>query len=51
MSDAAPKLMTADEFLVWCLDREDGRWELIGGVPVRMMTGATQRHDRIVVNH
>ncbi|MGF1463955.1 MAG: Uma2 family endonuclease [Maricaulaceae bacterium] len=48
---AAPKLMTADEFLVWCLDQDD-KWELVGGVPVRpsAMTGATQRHDQIVVN-
>lgn len=41
--------MTADEFLVWCLDQE-GRWELIGGEPVQMMTGATQVHDRVVAN-
>ncbi|MGF1463956.1 MAG: Uma2 family endonuclease [Maricaulaceae bacterium] len=61
---AAPKLMTADEFLVWCLT-QDGRWELVGGVPVRtdlavdfaatgepieLMTGATRRHDKVVVN-
>lgn len=49
MSAAAPKLMTADEFLVWCLDQE-GRWELVSGVPVLVMMGATQGHDQIVVN-
>lgn len=46
---AAPKLMTADEFLVWCLDQE-GRWELVGGVPLLMMSGTTQRHDVVTVN-
>lgn len=46
---AATKLMTADEFLVWCLDQE-GRWELVSGVPVRTMTGATHEHDELVVN-
>jgi Uma2 family endonuclease len=47
--NAALKLMTPDDFLVWCLDQED-RWELVHGVPIRMMTGATRRHDRVVVN-
>jgi Uma2 family endonuclease len=46
---AAPKLMTADEFLIWCLDQE-GRWELVSGVPIRTMTGATNEHDDVVVN-
>ena len=47
--NAALRHMTADEFLVWCLDQPD-RWELVHGVPIRMMTGATQRHDMVVVN-
>lgn len=46
---AARKLMTGDEFLEWCLDQE-GRWELVDGFPIQMMTGATQRHDMITVN-
>ncbi|MBW3616504.1 MAG: Uma2 family endonuclease [Proteobacteria bacterium] len=46
---AAPKLMTAEEFLVWCLDQE-GRWELVGGVPTLMMTGARRRHDLVTTN-
>ena len=46
---AAPKLMTADEFLVWCLDQE-GRWELVGGVPIQMMAGARRRHDQVTTN-
>jgi Uma2 family endonuclease len=64
MADPAQKLMTVEEFLIWCLDQED-RWELVDGVPVRldeehtetvdgvvikMMTGASTLHDRIVVN-
>lgn len=64
MADAAQKLMTVEEFFVWCEDQE-GRWELDDGVPVRldeehaetidgvaikMMTGANTMHDRVVVN-
>jgi len=41
--------MTADEFLEWCLHQE-GKWELVDGEPVLMMAGATDRHDRVVVN-
>ncbi len=46
---AALKHMTPDDFLVWCQDQPD-RWELVHGVPIRMVTGATQRHDAVVVN-
>lgn len=46
---AVLKRMTADEFLVWCLDQE-GKWELVNGEPVLMMAGATQAHDQVVVN-
>lgn len=46
---AVERLMTADEFLVWCLDQE-GKWELVDGEPLLMMAGATDRHDRVVVN-
>jgi len=35
MSDAATKLMTVDEFLVWA-DGRDGKWELHDGEPVAM---------------
>jgi len=49
MAGAAPRLMEPDEFLVWCLDK-DGRYELVEGVPVEMMAGASEIHDRIVVN-
>lgn len=47
--NAALKHMTPDDFLVWCLDQED-RWELVNGIPIRMMTGATHAHDDVVVN-
>lgn len=47
--NAALKLMTPDDFLDWCQYQED-RWELVNGMPIRMMTGTTQRHDEVVVN-
>ena len=46
---AALRLMTADEFLTWCLDQE-GKWELVDGVPIQMMAGASNFHDVVVVN-
>jgi Uma2 family endonuclease len=49
MAESARNLMTADEFLLWCLDQE-ARYELVDGVPIEMMTGASRRHDRIVIN-
>ncbi len=56
MSDAVPRLMDADEFLVWCLDQED-TWELVDGVPTlkfdngpKMMAGGTRRHARVTSN-
>jgi Uma2 family endonuclease len=47
MNAHSPRLMTPEDFLVWCLDRDE-RWELVNGHPVRMMTGATRRHDHVV---
>lgn len=56
MSDAARKLMEADEFLVWCQTQEDS-YELIDGMPVlkygngpEAMAGGTRRHADIVQN-
>lgn len=49
MADLALRLMEIDDFLLWCLGRE-ARYELIEGIPVEMMTGASDVHDRIVVN-
>lgn len=48
MSERAIRKMTADEFLAWN-EGQEGRYELIDGVPVAM-AGARRRHDRVVVN-
>lgn len=49
MNAPALKLMSAAQFHDWCVGQE-GRWELVGGMPTRAMTGATRRHDTIAVN-
>ena len=49
MAGAALRLMEPDEFLVWSLDKE-ARYELVEGVPIEMMAGASGIHDRLVVN-
>jgi Uma2 family endonuclease len=49
MSEGAVVRMSADTFLEWDLTAPDHRHELVDGVP-RAMTGANQRHDRVVVN-
>jgi Uma2 family endonuclease len=49
MAETAFKPMTPEEFFGWQLDQEE-RYELVDGFPVRMQTGASERHDRIVVN-
>ncbi len=65
MNGTARNLMTQDESLVWCLERE-ARYGLVGGVPVEMIgdsaiqtngvqreanqRGASHRHDRIVID-
>lgn len=49
MPTAASKLMTVEEFLVWQRSRED-RYELVEGVPLKLMTGASTQHDRITSN-
>jgi Uma2 family endonuclease len=44
--------MSVDEFLDWQL-RQDKLYELVDGVPVlplKMMSGATLRHDRVTIN-
>jgi Uma2 family endonuclease len=47
--NAALKHMTPDAFLDWCQDQE-GRWELYHGIPIEMMTGASNAHDDLVIN-
>lgn len=61
MAEAAQKLMTIEEFFAWEETQEE-KHELVDGVPVlcgewirygdewTMMSGASQRHDQIVVN-
>ena len=51
---AEPQLqrMTPEDFLAW-QEKQDKLYELVDGLPVlplKMMTGATQTHDRVVVN-
>ena len=41
--------MTVEEFYLWQLGQED-RFELVDGIPVKMMTGASNFHDVILVN-
>ena len=48
MSEPAESRMSVEEFLEWGL-RQELRYELVHGVPIAM-TGARQRHDRIVMN-
>lgn len=49
MTGATLKLMEVDEFLAWSTHQE-GRFELVEGVPVEMMAGASRVHDKIVTN-
>lgn len=52
MAEAAQRLMTPEEFFVWQLGQDD-LYELVDGVPIKMlkmMTGASAQHDRVVVN-
>jgi Uma2 family endonuclease len=49
MSELAHKHWTIGEFFAWQEGQAD-RYELVNGFPVRMMTGAKNIHDDIVVN-
>jgi Uma2 family endonuclease len=49
MSDPALTPWTIDRFFVWQA-RQTDRYELVSGLPVRMMAGARNVHDDIVVN-
>ena len=48
MSERAERAMTIEVFLAW-QDRQETRYELVGGQPVAM-TGARIRHDRVTGN-
>jgi Uma2 family endonuclease len=45
MAEPARRMMTEDEFLLWCLDQEE-RYELENGFPVRMMRDGAIRAER-----
>lgn len=52
MSEAIQRRMSIEEFLAW-QSRQELNYELVDGIPVlplKSMTGATQRHDRVTVN-
>jgi Uma2 family endonuclease len=49
MSEPAQRRWTVEEFFAWQKD-QPLRYELVGGFPVRLMAGATNVHDDIVVN-
>ena len=49
MAYAAETLMDVDEFFTWQL-RQEKRYELVDGVPMEMMTGASGMHDLITTN-
>ena len=49
MTTSAHKLMSLEEFFDWQA-RQQTRYELVEGVPVEMMAGASSAHDFIVTN-
>lgn len=49
MLNRDPEPMSVAAFFAW-QERQAERYELVGGVPVRMMAGARNVHDDIVVN-
>ena len=52
MGERQPKRMTPEEFFEWQA-RQDKNYELVDGIPVlpiKAMTGATERHDTVTVN-
>ena len=49
MTEAAPRRWTVEEFFAW-QEGHSERYELVDGFPMRMMAGAKNVHDDIVVN-
>jgi Uma2 family endonuclease len=49
MSDPMSKPWTIDQFFAW-QSRQSERYELVNGFPVRMMAGARNVHNDIVIN-
>ncbi|WP_407526085.1 Uma2 family endonuclease [Methylobacterium oryzisoli] len=49
MPEPAARRWTVQEFFAW-QERQEARYELVGGEPVRLMAGVCHVHDDIVVN-
>jgi len=49
LSETAQRLWSVDEFFAW-QEKQPDRYELVDGFPLRMMAGAKNVHDDIVVN-
>lgn len=49
MAERAPSPWTIGDFFAW-QERQPDRYELVGGFPLKMMAGARNVHDDIVVN-
>lgn len=49
MAQAALRHWTPDEFFVW-QEKQAERYELVGGFPLRLMAGASNRHDAVALN-
>jgi Uma2 family endonuclease len=49
MSQAAHEPWTVERFFAWQA-RQPDRYELVGGFPIRMMAGARNAHDAVVIN-
>jgi len=49
MTEAAPRRWTIEEFFAW-QEGQPQRYELVDGLPMRMIAGAKNVHDDIVVN-
>jgi Uma2 family endonuclease len=49
MTETASRRLTIDEFFAW-QEKQSDRYELVDGFPLRMMAGAKNVHDDIVVN-
>ena len=49
MAEPAPRGMTVEQFFAW-QEGQAERYELVNGQPLRMMAGARNVHDDIVVN-
>lgn len=49
MAEPAPRPWTTDAFFKW-QEQQAERYELVGGLPLKMMVGVRNVHDRVVVN-